>query len=122
MSDTFPGADYYSISDLDIKLDELEARVLDPEDELDAEDMAELTALRELNTTSGSGLTVLRGNTLIHERYFTTYIKESVIESNSTINFRESPFAWIDWDLVAKDASSDYTIYEVGEHTYYSFE
>jgi len=107
---------------------------LTPQDQWSVEDRAEHRGLTEVLDEVGDEAG--HGVTLISDHHFTDYIKDLHLEIGSELYefnpgtyrherisreelFSRSPFNRIDWDEVADDHRSDYSILEIDGRTYY---
>jgi len=101
-------------------LDETKDELLSAEVDFDKEDQEELKLLRKLREQADRGW--MHGVTLIHESNFADYIQE-LYEDTASSELGALPSILrdnIDWEDVAKDAESDYTIIEWDGSTFYT--
>lgn len=89
-----------------------------------AEEREELETLRELQDEASSAADWQYGETLIHEDYFTDYIKELVDDCyEMPKGFESGAWPWrhmaMDWEAAAEEAKQDYFTAEYDGHTYY---
>lgn len=101
-------------------LDEAKDKLLSAEVDFDKEDQEELASLRNLWEQADRGW--MHGVTLIHESNFADYIQE-LYEDTASSELDALPSILrgnIDWDGVAKDAESDYTVIEWDGSTFYT--
>lgn len=101
-------------------LEEAQNELLSAEADFDKEDQEELKLLRKLREQADRGW--MHGVTLIHESNFADYIQE-LYEDTASSELGALPSILrdnIDWEDVAKDAESDYTIIEWDGSTFYT--
>ena len=92
-------------------------------DFINSDDMGELEMLKEIVSQGEDAPDWSYGEALIHEDYFTDYIKELVndcYEIPKEINEGNWPFNHVemDWEGAAEEAKSDYNTIEVDGETY----
>ena len=99
-------------------LDEAQDELISAEVDFDKDAQEELASLRELWEQSERGW--MHGVTLIHEDNFVDYIKEYYEDTSEWDALPSIISNNIDWEGVAKDAESDYTVIEWDGSTFYT--
>lgn len=97
------------------RIEELEAEVLDDEEQTE---LATLKALIE-DLSGNSGDSPEYGITLIHEHYFEDYAQELAEDIGAIPKDLTWPAYCIDWERAAHDLKMDYTSVEFDGETYY---
>ena len=94
------------------------------QDFVTSDDMGEFEQLKEIVKQGEDSPDWSYGETLIHETYFTQYIKEVIddcYEMPKDLNSGVWPWNHVemDWDAAAEEAKQDYTTIEADGETYY---
>ena len=97
------------------------SRIEDLDGSTDAEDIAELDALRALAEEAAQYAPDWEhGETLIRDTYFKTYAQDLAEDCGMIDDSAKWPNSCIDWDHAARELQYDYTAVDFGGVTYWT--